>query len=1025
MNAKNEIYKDVIVGKKHSWRLIRKLAEGDAGEVFKAEALAHRQPGILKRPYPSAFPTDLTRQVSQLRHEALVLSLLRQHPLHEQVRLPELLDQSREEGGEDRHAFIVLSPAQGIPLTHLSATIPMPSFEALEIDEVFRPQHEIITYALQKWRRLPEPPAYLLLKTMDLLFAFFEIIQHLDIQLMHRKHFGLIWNDVKIDHIYLDPLSWRITLLDWGNAQFLGEDGISVDRQYSWADDYAQFFSSFSHFMSMHAPSLHNQIPWPERTSPPLHYSEHILPVRNHLHHLLVNIEMEFDALYHEEQQLLNNPYPTKDTLEELSRIQEKLLHLGRIPDFQNAEALFRRCAHQYLAQQDHEAFLQLCEKTLQQYKMHVPKNQLIARLAKLLPEAPQTKELLRCALDDEWAKLYSMLVQSPNSRMNEALSSEMVDEIRSLALGAIPKQIPEPLTALKRALFSLKDQRIHQASAQIFGSTLASLPSSDLPNKHGSVTLDLTIEKLEQTILQWTQTHPSPPYSTIEYHDADEVIRLIAPLNPEAEEILQTALALPKERLSAILSAWEDMDFPKVSEGLEALILLDPSRKRLITAKHMLDAVNDWLTKLRIGPFKDESIVEFAARIEVQGREFRRAIAPAPWLEAMIQACALLRKGEDPLTIVKLHPATREYFSWLLNADPYRPLLSSSQDEIKLERKPFSFPSSNLSGVRNSTLGSSEEFRLLQALDTWIPEARGSSARVFLCELPLTNNTRVPGALKILHPKRIAYAAPLFSEEAQVLTLLQNVPGVNPLLECGFIYLDEALSTMLEAEQREALLPPGFFEVRRFGLDAVHRFITEINEGLSQGWLPYLITFYHPQKNNLLYLADTGYTRGRFMPLLEALQMSMQICDLLDAAHARGIVYRDHKILHYYWHPPSNGVLLIDWNIAKRAAQGLTQEEISFDLVQFGARTFFHMLTGHPAPGALPLGPTTLEEIENAPRAFQAEWRYDDQRLPASLKEVTERLLSGAYRSAGALRYDLQQIYNELLELIPPDQEK
>jgi serine/threonine protein kinase len=65
---------------------------------------------------------------------------------------------------------------------------------------------------------------------------------------------------------------------------------------------------------------------------------------------------------------------------------------------------------------------------------------------------------------------------------------------------------------------------------------------------------------------------------------------------------------------------------------------------------------------------------------------------------------------------------------------------------------------------------------------------------------------------------------------------------------------------------------------------------------------VPYLAIEQQEQANNLLLLCDTGYTRGRFLPLLDGLIIAIQICDLLDVAHSRNIVYRDHKILHYYW---------------------------------------------------------------------------------------------------------------------------
>jgi len=41
------------------------------------------------------------------------------------------------------------------------------------------------------------------------------------------------------------------------------------------------------------------------------------------------------------------------------------------------------------------------------------------------------------------------------------------------------------------------------------------------------------------------------------------------------------------------------------------------------------------------------------------------------------------------------------------------------------------------------------------------------------------------------MRPDRVDYSLPLFREEAQVLTLLRDVPGITPLVECGFIRLE------------------------------------------------------------------------------------------------------------------------------------------------------------------------------------------------------------------------------------------
>ncbi len=84
----------------------------------------------------------------------------------------------------------------------------------------------------------------------------------------------------------------------------------------------------------------------------------------------------------------------------------------------------------------------------------------------------------------------------------------------------------------------------------------------------------------------------------------------------------------------------------------------------------------------------------------------------------------------------------------------------------------------------------------------------------------------------------------------------------------------------------------------------------------------------------------------------------------------------------------------------------------MQMDLVQFAARGLHHVLTGRSAPGALPLGPTRPEEIEQSARSYATQWTYDDQRLPDSLREVIERALAGEFSRVEDLRNELKATY-------------
>ncbi len=316
--------------------------------------------------------------------------------------------------------------------------------------------------------------------------------------------------------------------------------------------------------------------------------------------------------------------------------------------------------------------------------------------------------------------------------------------------------------------------------------------------------------------------------------------------------------------------------------------------------------------------------------------------------------------------------------------------------------------------GVEEARLAEGGDLALIEPLDAWMPEARGSSARVVSGLLQLPGGALQPAAVKLMRMDQVHYALPLFLEEVKILAQLGDLPGVAHLYECGFILLDPG--GQFPFVSATAALPAAG-KVLRIGPDAAPEFAARMDAMLAAGWTPYLAVEKQAQEDSLVLLCDAGLTRGQYQPMLTLLQMAVQICDILQTAHERNIVYRDHKLLHYYWQAASRGIYMIDWNVARYHPEGLTRTDLEMDIVQFGARGLHHILTGRVAPGALPLGPTRPEEIEQAAHSYQTQWTYDDRRLSAGLRSILERVLAGdCYAgSMAALRDDLKQTIMQL----------
>jgi serine/threonine protein kinase len=523
-----------------------------------------------------------------------------------------------------------------------------------------------------------------------------------------------------------------------------------------------------------------------------------------------------------------------------------------------------------------------------------------------------------------------------------------------------------------------------------------------------------------EEVLKKWREIDPAPPNSGIAYEEFNTLINDIEAACPGTRGKLEKTLAQPRAQVEIVLDAWDHKEFELARRGLRMLHVWDPERRRLLQADRALVAAPQWLSLVNQGAGADEPFYDYITTVELAGRRLRSQIGPAGWLDTILEAFKALRKGSKHADLIMDHPQVLNEMPWLSEYRSREILSLPRTRPLRLDRhRSTGGATSLISGVVEARLGPGKDVQLVESLDTWIPEARGSSARVFAGNL--NNPAAKPStyAVKVMRPDSIEYATPLFREEARILTLLRDVPGVSPLVECGYLRLKNAGD--FPSDEGHSAVNQLRGEVVRFGVEETQNYLASMERYMAQGWLPYLALVKREQEYNLMKYCDAGYTHGWFLPLRESLLLVTQICDILQVAHDRNIVYRDHKILHYYWDPQAQGVVMIDWNIAKRQPQGLSEAERQFDLAQFGARAFHHILTGRPAMGALPLGPNRPEEIEHSALRYPVNWTFDDERLPNRVKEIIEQLLNQGYTNIRDLRRDLAQVFEQIPDPAQP----
>jgi len=1008
---------EICNGQNQAWTLIKKLGEGDAGEVFQvranpqtADEPAAQSFAILKRPHHGAFAGDSTRQAAQIETEARALSLAGaalgsgEHGVH----VPLLLDRSPSSSEHTPEFFIVISTAPGFDLATLARAALLGRVTPADFPLPPAPGDD---YFIQQVAAARQTPRRVLLAAVLAVLDLFER--------MHPPHKrgspGVLWNDVKPEHIYWDPERSSFTIIDWGNARFLDQEGIAEDRSASIRDDYRQFLEGLGRHLDAALPGLKSEIGWlPGESVLGDDPASALAPMRQRLTALLKEDRAAVRKLRARETTLLKPDSKAPHPFEDLAEMQRQLVAHGELPDMAGALRQARALASLLTSEGRLEDIAPVAHwaAALPQPQPALWRNlQELSRLAtslnaELPPLARRSLgEAVQAVLLDQPAMaLWNLSAALQNQREPDGWY-QLVDGLRGTPDESAEDRVP-PLVFIKRALLGLNAmlrQMEDRAARLPVGNHQDAAPDGVRQNDMDAIR-PLARRLREEIIPNWVRPDPAPPFAALEYNEVDGLLPELAALLPDLARELEDALKAPRAQIKTILKSWNLQEFPAASAGLQALLLLDPARRRVHRAAAAIQNAPAWLIRVHSGPTPGASLVDTVTTLELEGRELRNTVGSAVWLDALLDGLKALRRGVYPADVLQGSPDLETEMPWLKRfrrKDAVQPQTTGNP------------PASNIfRGLTENPFGPGHEMELAESLDTWAPEARGSSARVFLARLPSADPAlpRTAVACKIMRMDQVEYARPLFREEARVLNALKDVPGVARLLECGYLRLDPGQRVPTERDANSAAALSG--AALRLGLDQVETYLEIMDSRISAGWMPYLSFEKRESADNLMIFCDAGYTGGRFRPLPDLLRMSIQICDILQAAHERNIVYRDHKILHYYWLEEVNGIHIIDWNVARLHPEGLSAVEIHMDLVQFGARALHHILTGRTAPGALPLGPTRPEEIEQAATSYKTQWTYDDRRLSDELKEILERALAGAYSSASALGNDLKSAY-------------
>ncbi|HSQ17959.1 MAG TPA: serine/threonine-protein kinase, partial [Anaerolineales bacterium] len=624
---------EAIQGQRQSWNLVKKLGEGDAGEVYLVESILDNQSAIVKRPRRDSFFSDILRQASQIKAEGRILRGLQKAAFPNQslhLNIPALIDQNRSEYDSGEQTFIIIEQARGLDLKRLSQVI---RFGQASIQAL--PANPESTFLIHQWSQFPEFPAQLLVRILSGVLNLLETIHNTEIRSEKGTQSGVIWNDVKPEHLYWNPLGSRLTVIDWGNSQFLESDGVTKDRQYSALDDFRQFIQEMGSFVSEANPDLYSRLEWPENTANGGIYEHAIQPLKEKLAALHEIDAEHLQELRRQEVDLYGISRPELEQIAQFEELQRQLVAYGEMPDNFSAINFMIKAALQMAAEYRLAEFQKVCENAARLPSTSSDKWKLLDEIAAVARQTADTDELTQVAFSNvlsagvagDWPAALWELFARLGDGLRPAWWEKISQDVRKVCLG-LEAEALSPYTVFTRLYYTLQaevtkkgDQR-RRVAAEGMGNN-----GQELGVLHWQACEELVSTIREEVIKKWKEIEPCPPNSDISYSEVDSIIDQIEDLLPASRENLEKSLTEPRAQVDLVLNAWEHKDFELARRGLRSILVWDPDRARLFTADKAIGAAPQWLARVRRGAGKDEPFYDYLTSVELAGRTLRNQV--------------------------------------------------------------------------------------------------------------------------------------------------------------------------------------------------------------------------------------------------------------------------------------------------------------------------------------------------------------------------------------------------------------
>ncbi len=578
-----------------NWVLLTKIGSGDAGEVWRVEAESSKNTAVLKRPVQNVSGGTSMRQAMQIEAEGKILADLNgidSTRNNIKIHTPLLVDQSIAGTSGTSGLFMISEEVSGSSITSL-------------LDKL----------------RLGDS-AFSQVLTLKVLAASFHLLRQ-----VHAK--GILWNDVKMDHIFWDESANKMSFIDWGNG--LRFDPEAPDGQINPSLDFQQLIDEGRQLLTQISPDLLVDLGWPISAKgltdlDIFHLQMRVEYLENHL------------AMRVLEYQLLFSKYlQSADTIESLSNVFELKKALERLGVEVQTEPILESASQlwfQFLENNDAESGYKLIQLTEDNLALP-PHWQLAIYFFRTLQKTNHEglERLLRPTLKEEWAEAMWAFQKDFSKHFSEENRTATLLSMRKLAIGLKDKSVilPDVLPKVQKSL----QENIQRLKAQnaIHPEQMTQLKDLE---KHLSG-IQTTWKSLSEK-----ETLGEKLLATREVLAQLSAFGLALP--PQYQLSLTTLLGKIRE----VYRAWTNAELDQIHKLLRETFLLDPNLAYLQDIDQTVKDTTEWVETLKEGPQNEQSLNAFGKQMLNALPKAHVRLGVPGWLSAMVSMAQAFQSCQD-----------------------------------------------------------------------------------------------------------------------------------------------------------------------------------------------------------------------------------------------------------------------------------------------------------------------------------------------------------------------------------------